>query len=103
MACELDLDLCHFDIEQVFVQSDLKENVFVRLPQGCGSLSGERVRMNKSLHGLKQASSQWHAHLTRCLVTLGFVQCLADACVFRLMDEGKVVMTIVVHVDDVLW
>ena len=29
------------------------------------------------------------------------MQCLADASVFRLMDEGKVVMTIVVHVDGI--
>ena len=49
MACELDLDLCHFDIEQAFVQSDLEENVFMRLPQGCDRLSGKTVRLNKSL------------------------------------------------------
>ena len=101
MACELDLDLCHFDIEQAFVQSDLEENVSMRLPQGCGSLSGKIVRLNKSMYVLKHTSREWHAYLTRCLLTLGFVQCLADACVFRLMDEGKVVMTIVVHVDDI--
>ena len=101
MACELDLDLCHFDIEQAFVQSDLEENVYMRLPQGCGRLSGKVVRLNKSLYGLKQASRQWHAHLTKCLLTLGFVQCLADACVFRLMEGGSIVITIVVHVDDI--
>ena len=27
LACELDLDLCHFDAEQAFVQSDLDEVV----------------------------------------------------------------------------
>ena len=59
------------------------------------------VRLNKSLHGLKQASRQWHAHLTECLLALGFVQYLADACFFRLMEDGSVVMTIVVHVDDI--
>ena len=32
---------------------------------------------------------------------VGFLQCLADACVFRLMEEGSVLMTIVVHVDDI--
>ena len=31
---------------------------------------------------------------------MGFLQCLTDACVFRLMEEGSVVMTIVVHLDD---
>ena len=100
MACELELALCHFDIEQAFVQSDLKKNVFMRLPQGCGRLSGKMVRLTKSLYGLKQGSGQWHAHLTRCLQALGFLQRLADACVFRLMEEGSAVMTIVVHVDD---
>ena len=71
LACELNLDLCHFDIEQAFVQSDLEEDVCMRLPQGCGRLSGKIVRLNKSLYGLKQASRQWHAHLTRCLLIFG--------------------------------
>ena len=55
IACECDLDLCHFDVDQAFVQSDL-EDVFLRLPKGCGDLSGKVVRLNKSLYGLKQAS-----------------------------------------------
>ena len=93
--------LSYVDIEQAVVQSDLEENVFMRLPQGCGRLSGKIVRPNKSLYGLKQASRQWHAHLTRCLLTLGFLQRLADACVFRLMEDEREVMTVVVHVDDI--
>ena len=40
LACELDLDLCHFDSEQALVQSDLDEVVYIRLPPGCGALSG---------------------------------------------------------------
>ena len=37
IACECNLDLCHFDVDQAFVQSDL-EDVFLRLPKGCGDL-----------------------------------------------------------------
>ena len=40
LACELDLELCHFDIDQAFVRADLAEDVYMRLPEGCGSLSG---------------------------------------------------------------
>ena len=101
MACKLDLDLRHFEIEQAFVQSELDENVFMRLPQGCVRSSGKMGRLNKSIYILKQASRQWHAHLTRCLLTLGFLQCLAHACVFRLMEDERVVTTIVVNVNDV--
>ena len=49
IACECDLDLCHFDVDQAFVQFDLEKNVFLRLlPKGCGALSGKVVRLNKS-------------------------------------------------------
>ena len=101
IACELDLDVCHFDVEQGFVQSKLDEDVFLCLPRGYGRLSGKIVRLNKSLYGLKQAPRLWYAHLTTCLKTLGFQQCLADACVFRLVEEGRVAIIAVVHVDDI--
>ena len=28
IACECDLDICHFDVDKAFVQSDLEEDVF---------------------------------------------------------------------------
>ena len=101
IACECDLDLCHFDVDQAFVQSYLEEDVFLRLPKGCGDLSGKVVRLNKRLYGLKQASRTWHTHLTTCLKRLGFEQCMTDVCVFRLIEDGRVAITAVVHVDDI--
>ena len=59
------------------------------------------VRLNKSLYGLKQASRTWHAHLTMCLLRLGFEQCLTDVRVFRLTEDGRVTIIAVVHVDDI--
>ena len=100
IACKFDLDLCHFDVDQVFVQSRLDENVFLRLSRGCGKISGKVVRLDKRLYGLKQASRTWHAHLTTCLLRLGFEQYLTDLCVIRLIEDGRVTITAVVHVDD---
>ena len=100
IACECDLDICHFDVDQAFVQSDL-EDVFLRLPKGCGDLSGKVIRLNKSLYGLKQASRTWHAYLTTCLKILCFEQCMTEVCVFRLIEGGRVAITAVVHVDDI--
>ena len=71
IACERDSDLCRFDVDQAFIQSDLEEGVFLRLWKGCGHLSGKViVRLNKRLYGLKQASRTWHAHLMTCLEIL---------------------------------
>ena len=41
IACECDLDLYHFDVDQALVQSDFKDDVLVRLPKGCGDFSTE--------------------------------------------------------------
>ena len=40
LACEHDQELCYFDKDQAFVRADLAEDVYMRLPEGCGSLSG---------------------------------------------------------------
>ena len=101
LACEMDLELYHFDVDQAFVRANLDEDVYMRLPQGCGALSGKIVSLNKSLYGLRQASRQWYAMLKKCLLALGFEQCLADSCVFRLVEGGDVVLLLVVHVDDI--
>ena len=85
LACELNLDLCHFDAEQAFVQSTLDEDVYLRLPQGCGNLSGKVVKLGRSLYGLKQSSRTWHNNLMKGMKQLGFEPCAADACVMRLV------------------
>ena len=101
IACECDLDLCHLDVHQAFVQSDLDEDVFQRLPKRYGDLSGKAVRLIKRLYALKQASRKWHAYLTTCLKRLEFEQFIIDACVFRLVEDGRVAITAFLHVDDI--
>ena len=56
------------------------------------------MKLDKSLYGLKQAFRQWHAHLTMCLLFLGFVQCLADACVFRVTEDGRLLLVMIIVV-----
>ena len=47
IACECDSDVCHFNVDQTFGQSDVEENALLRLPKGCGDLSGKVVQINK--------------------------------------------------------
>ena len=101
IACELQLDSCHFDVQQAFVQAERKEVVLMRMPQGYGALSGRVVRLNCSLYGLKEASRSWHNHLVVRFKSLGFEQSLADACVFLLIEVGSVAVIAVVPVDDI--
>ena len=101
IACEFGWDLCHFDAEQAFVQSKLDELGFIRLPPGCGEISGKVVKLGRNFYGLRQSSRTWHNHLMRDLKCLGFESCAADECVMRLVEHNVVVMVVVVHVDDI--
>ena len=98
MACKLDWDLRHLDVDQAFIQSELGTDIYLRLPPGCGSVSG-KVILNKALYGLKQSGREWYQLLSSTLVECGFEQCLVNPCVFRLMVAGDVVAMMVFHVD----
>ena len=50
---------------------------------------------------MRQALRQWYAMLKKCLLVLGFEQCLADSCVFCLIRGGIVVLILVVHEDGI--
>ena len=53
VALERGLDLYYFDAEQAFVQSAFDTDVYMRMPRGCGDMSGKTVLLNKSLYGFK--------------------------------------------------
>ena len=80
MACKLDWDLRHLDVEQAFIQSEVDTDIYLRLPPGCGSVSGKVVLFNKALYGVKQSGREWY-QLLSTLVECGFEQCLVDPCV----------------------
>ena len=103
LACKYNLELLHWDIEQAFVQSELDHEVFMKLPPGCGSMSGKVVRLNKSLYGLKQASRTFYKRLVSDLKRIGFEQSLSDPCVLRFMMGDEVMGMVAIHVDDILY
>ena len=81
LGCEHELELCHYDVDEAFVRAYLAEDVHMRLPGGCVSLSGKVVKLSKRYNGLRQASRQWYVLLRMYLLSLGFVQSLDDSCV----------------------
>ena len=103
LACKFDWELLHLDIEQAFVQSELDHEVYMKLPPGCGSMSGKIVRLCKSLYGLRQASRTFHKRLVSDLKRIGFEQSLTDPCILRFMVDDEVLGMVVIHVDDILF
>ena len=102
IASEKGLLVYHLDVSQALVQAPLKENIFMRLPPGCGEPSGKIVRFLKCQYGLKQAGREWCMLLVNWLVEeVNLEQCKAEPCVFRLMVKDEVSLMVGVHVDDI--
>ena len=73
----------------------------MKLPDGCGDLSGKYARLEKALYGLKKTDPLWNNLMVVKLVTVhDMSQCKFDPCVIRLIREGKIVLILTVHVDD---
>jgi hypothetical protein len=60
------------------------------------------VCLKKAMYGLKEASKEWHDHLTKILVLEGFTQSKLDAALFIKKRSDGSNLYILVHVDDML-
>ncbi|CAM9417575.1 unnamed protein product [Discosporangium mesarthrocarpum] len=58
-----DWELFHWDIAQIFISADVKENMCVRLCDGCSRCSGKILKLRKALYGTRQAGRAFRLHL----------------------------------------
>ena len=90
---------CHqLDVNNAFTESFLKEVIYMAAPPGVKVAPGRVLRILRSLYGLKQAARDWNERCTVDLVKLGFVQSLADPCLFTHAEKG---VTVLLYVDDI--
>ena len=62
------------------------------------------ARLWKSLYGLRQAGANWFNEFIATILGVGFIQSLADPCVFYMFEDGdpSKICIICIHVDDIL-
>lgn len=90
------------DVHNAFLHGDLDEEVYIRPPPGFhSSTPGLVCRLQKSLHGLRQAPRCWFAKLASALKRYGFTQSYSDYSLFTMHNDG-VHLSILVYVDDLI-
>ena len=85
-----------------FLEADVTEELYVELPNGYRDSPNQVGRLQKAMYGLMQAVLLWSKTFGGELIAKGFERSQADPCVFRRKHLGKVVVIIVVYVDDLL-
>ena len=85
-----------------FLEADVTEELYVELPDGYRDSPNQVGRLQKAMYGLMHAGLLWSKKFGGELIAKGFERSQADPCVFRRKHLGKVVVIIVVYVDDLL-
>ncbi|KAI0999166.1 hypothetical protein K3495_g9030 [Podosphaera aphanis] len=93
-----DLECHHFDVKNAFTESHLKEEIYLSAPKGIPAKKGHALKALRSLYGLKQAARDWNLLCKANLKRWGFVQSLADPCLFTHKEEH---LQLLVYVDDI--
>ncbi|PHH49299.1 Retrovirus-related Pol polyprotein from transposon TNT 1-94 [Ceratocystis fimbriata CBS 114723] len=98
MVGNLDLECDQIDVNNAFTESNLKEDIYLRVPEGLTEVpQGCVLKLRKSLYGLKQAAHDWYETISKYLVSLGFTCLDCDPCLFRHHERG---IYILLYVDD---
>ena len=58
------------------------------------------VRLDRALYACVESASLWYEHLVGTLNRLGYIKNEYDKCVSNTVLEGRVQVTITIHVDD---
>jgi Reverse transcriptase (RNA-dependent DNA polymerase). len=75
---------CSIDFSNAFVQAEMKERVYMKIPKGFKATSGEGkcLKLLRSLYGSLIAPKMWSSLLFSAFEDLGFVQSKLDKCLW---------------------
>ena len=103
IAAHLDYEIWQMDVKTAFLNGNLEECIYMVQPDGFISKGQEHMlcKLKRSLYGLKQASRSWNIRFDQAIKSFGFDQCPDESCVYK-RRSGKVVVFLVLYVDDIL-
>ncbi|KAK8954916.1 hypothetical protein KSP39_PZI002093 [Platanthera zijinensis] len=92
------------DVKSVFLNGDLKEEVYVEQPSGfVDPLSSNHVyRLKKALYGLKPAPRAWYETLSVFFIENKFSRGKIDKTLFLRKSKGKIIL-VKIYVDDIIF
>ena len=91
------------DAKSVFLNGDLKLEVYVHQPPGfvIPGEEGKVLRLRKALYGLRQTPRVWNAKLDSTLKRMGFMPSSHEAAIYQ-RGNGENALLVGVYVDDLV-
>ena len=113
MSAARGLGIYQVDIKSAYLNSPVKEEIYIRTPEGLNLLTNHEqvmnvpsasqvLKLNQSLYGLKQSGRNWHTVLTNWLSQQGFGRSQSDPCLYVATNPQDGVEMVAFYVDDIL-
>lgn len=96
-------EIHHLDVKTAFLHGELKEDVYVKQPEGFVIEGSENkvYKLKKALYGLRQAPRVWNEKLNNVLERLKFTKCSKEPSLYHKRRGGNLRL-VAVYVDDLL-
>lgn len=101
LAASQSWKLSQLDVKNAFLHGDLKEEVYITLPNGMPISPNHVCKLKRSLYGLKQAPRIWFEKFRSTLLGFSYTQSKYDSSLF-LQKISNGIVVLLVYVDDIL-
>ena len=103
IVARYDDEIWQMDVKIAFLNGNLEEEIYMMQPKSFIAKSQEHMvcKLKMSIYGLKQASRSWNIRFDQAIKSFGFEHNLDEPCVYK-RHQDKVVMFLVLYVDDIL-
>ena len=102
-TCANDWHIYQIDTKSAFLNGDLKEEIYMKIPPGQNRPEKHVWQLKKALYSLKQVSQEWYTKMHEVMVGLGYKISVANKCVFTCVDTNSHLIIVAVYIDDFLF
>jgi hypothetical protein len=89
------------DVKNIFLNGELREDVYMRSTPGYSVLEGMVCHLHRSLYSLKQAPRAWFQHFASVVTIAGFFTSAHDPTLFvHVSPRGRTLLLL--YVDDMI-
>ncbi|GAU17915.1 hypothetical protein TSUD_330400, partial [Trifolium subterraneum] len=103
IAVHLNWEVKQLDINNAFLNGNLKETVFMNQPEGFidPTKPNHVCKLSKAIYGLRQAPRAWFDSLKNALLSWGFQNTKSDSSLFTLRGRDHITF-LLIYVDDII-
>ena len=107
IGAALDLEIYQIDFTTAFLNSKMKEDIYMEQPEGfeVRGKDGQKLvcKLLKCIYGLKQASKSWNDVLDQWLMRHDFKRSDVDPCLYTYnTQDDSIYFILVIYVDDLI-